>query len=115
MMDETKRPIPTLIICTLGFIEILLVILSIYTMPDQLIDSWYPPFLILSALIIMACMIAFWHMKNWAIYFYTAFIIINQMLIFHMGACSIYSLIIPAIILILGWLPMKNTKKQFMY
>ena len=114
MMDETKRPIPTLIICTLGFIEILLVILSIYTMPDQLIDSWYPPFLILSALIIMACMIAFWHMKNWAIYFYTAFIIINQMLLFHMEAESIYSFIIPAIILILGWLPIKNTNKQFM-
>ncbi len=112
MMDEIQRPLPIIIICTLGFIEILLVILSIYTMPDHLIDSWYPPYLILSALILMACMIAFWHMQNWAIYSYTAFISINQMLLFHMGVFSFYSLIIPTIILILGCLTLKNTEKQ---
>lgn len=112
MMDETKRPLPIIIICTLGFIEILLVIFSIYTMPDYLIDSWYPPYLILCALIIMACMIAFWHMQNWAIYAYAAFISINQMLMYHMGVFSIYCMIIPTIILVLGCLSIKRIEKQ---
>ncbi|MBM1105593.1 hypothetical protein JQC67_05505 [Aurantibacter crassamenti] len=109
MINKKEKPLAIKIICTLGFIAVLLVLFSIYTMPNYLIDSWYPPYLILSALIIMACMVAFWHMKRWAIYLYAAFVVLNQMLLFHMEVSSIYYMILPVIIIIIGTMHLKNS------
>ena len=63
-MQKTKRPLAITIICITGLIGALTVVPLIFSDIAQQIGPWYPPYLALSAVIGLGCMIGLWLMKK---------------------------------------------------
>ena len=101
-MDEAtvKAPRPTAItvICVLGFLGAALTVPMLFSSVAAQIGAWYPPYLGLTAVIGLACMIGLWMMKKWAAYTYTAFVVINQVVLLSQGKWNIMAIAIPAIV-----------------
>ena len=108
-VSQAQRPLSISIICVLGFIGAVFTIPLIFSDIVRQIGPWYPPFLALSAVVGLACMIGLWMMKKWAAYTYTVFAVICQIVLLVMGAWNVMSLVIPAIIVILA---LKNLSKM---
>ncbi|WP_428741141.1 hypothetical protein [Tenacibaculum sp.] len=98
-VDSKKRPIVITIVCVIGFIGAVFAIPMIFSDTARQIGSWYPPYLGLSAIIGLACMLGFWKMKKWAAYTYTGFVTLNQVVLLIMGVWNIMALIIPGIVI----------------
>ncbi|MFV0492690.1 MAG: hypothetical protein ACK5M4_12810 [Pseudorhodobacter sp.] len=97
-VEQAKRPISITVICVLGFIGALIVVPLIFSDLAQQIGAWYPPYLGLSSIVGLVCMVGLWMMKKWAAYTYTAVVLINQVILIGMGVWTIMALVIPAII-----------------
>jgi len=95
-----KRPIAITVICIIGFIGAVLTIPMLFSSTVQGIAPWYPPLLAVSAAIGLACMIGLWMMRRWAVYTYTAFAAVTQVIMFSTGLWNPIGLIIPLIIII---------------
>ena len=96
--EEKKRPTAITVICVLGFIGAAFTIPLIFSDIAGQIGSWYPPYLGLSAIIGLVCMVGLWQMKKWAAYTYTGFVGLNQIVLLTMGVWNVMSLLIPAIV-----------------
>jgi hypothetical protein len=96
-----KRPVAITIICIIGFIGAVLTVPLIFSQTASGIGPWYPPLLAVSAAIGLACMIGLWMMRKWAVYTYTAFAAINQVIMLATGIWNPIALIIPAIIIVI--------------
>lgn len=100
---EKKRPVAITVIAIIGFIGAILVIPVIFSEAAQSIGAWYPPYLGLSALIGLVCMVGLWMMKKWGVIVYALFVVINQIVLSLMGVWNIFALVIPAIVIIVGF------------
>jgi hypothetical protein len=67
------------------------------------IGAWYPPSLALAAVVGAACAVGFWLMRRWALYLYTAMFVINQIVLLAMGVWTIMAVILPAIVIAIGF------------
>jgi hypothetical protein len=74
------------------------------------IGAWYPPYLALSAVVGLVCMIGLWKMLKWSVFVYTAFFIINQGVMMAMGVWNIFGLLIPAIVIAIGFTYLSRMK-----
>lgn len=101
IVENAKRPIIITVICVLGVIGGLITVPVIFSPIAREIGAWYPPFLALSAVIGLICMIGLWQMKKWAAYTYTGFAAFGQVAMLVMGIWSISSLLIPGIIVVI--------------
>lgn len=101
IVENAKRPIIITVICVLGVIGGLMTVPLIFSPIARGIGAWYPPFLALSAVIGLICMIGLWQMKKWAAYTYTGFAACGQVAMLVMGIWSISSLLIPGIIVVI--------------
>jgi len=106
ILDQTKeasfikkRPTAITVICVLGFFGAAITIPMIFSEMAWQIGSWYPPYLGLSAVIGLLCMVGLWKMKKWAAYIYTGFVALNQIVLLAMGVWNIMALIIPGIVI----------------
>jgi hypothetical protein len=106
-MDK-KRPTAITVVCVIGFIGAAITIPLIFSDVARQIGSWYPPYLGLSAVIGLICMIGLWNMKKWAAYTYTAFVLINQIILLVMGVWNIMALLIPAIVVTIAMTHLKK-------
>jgi hypothetical protein len=106
----SERPIAITIICVLGFIGAALVIPVIFSDVARSIGAWYPPYLALSAVVGFVCMIGLWKMLKWSVFVYTAFVILNQVVLMAMGVWNIFGLLIPAIVIALGFTYLSRMK-----
>ena len=97
-LDEKKRPTAITVICVLGFIGAAFTIPLIFSDIARQIGNWYPPYLGLSAILGLVCMVGLWQMKKWAAYTYTRFVGLNQIVLLAMGVWNVMALIIPAIV-----------------
>ncbi|HML10375.1 MAG TPA: hypothetical protein VK432_05900 [Stellaceae bacterium] len=97
------RPIAITVLCVLSAIGVLFVIPLLFSQAVWAIGAWYPPYLAVSAIIGAACTVGFWLMRRWALYLYTAVFVINQVVLLAMGVWSIMALIIPAIVVGIGF------------
>ena len=105
-MNDTPsnpRPVAITVICILGFIGAALAIPLIFSSGASAIGAWYPPYLALSSVIGLVCMIGLWQMRKWAVYLYTAFCVLNQVVLMAMGVWTIFALVIPAIVIAIGF------------
>jgi hypothetical protein len=93
-----KRPKAITVICIISFIGATFTIPLIFSNISAQIGSWYPPYLGLSAIIGLICMIGLWQMKKRAVYTYTGFVALNQIVLLTMGVWNVMTLIIPAIV-----------------
>ncbi len=105
-MNDTltpKRPTVITVICILGFIGAALSIPVIFSNVAQAIGSWYPPYLGASAVAGLICMLGLWKMKKWSVFAYTALVIANQVILFTMGLWTPFALLIPAVVIVIGF------------
>jgi hypothetical protein len=101
--SATQRPVAITVICILGFIGAALSIPLIFSSAASNIGGWYPPFLGLSAVVGLICMIGLWMMKKWAVFLYTAMCVAIQVVLFAMHIWTPFSLLFPVIIIAIGF------------
>jgi len=105
-MDDTQaspRPVAITVICVLGFIGAALTIPLIFSDMAGAIGAWYPPYLGFSALAGLICMVGMWKMRKWSVFAYTGLVILNQVVLFTMGVWNVFALLIPAIVIGIGF------------
>ena len=95
-----KRPIPITIICVISFIGALVAVPMIFSDVASAIGAWYPPLLAVSCVIGLVCTIGLWMMRKWAVYTYTAFAALNQVIMIVMGIWNPLALVIPGIVIV---------------
>lgn len=96
---NTKRPTAITVICVIGFIGAAFGIPMIFSDVASQIGSWYAPYLGLTLVLGLVCMIGLWKMKKWAAYTYIGLVALNQVVFLVMEVWSIQSLIIPGIVI----------------
>jgi hypothetical protein len=106
----SERPVAITIICVLGFIGAALSIPLIFSDIARGIGAWYPPCLAFSAVVGFVCMIGIWKMIKWAVFAYTAFVVLNQVVLFSMGVWNIFALLLPAIVIAIGFTYLSKMK-----
>jgi hypothetical protein len=112
MNDTTasERPIAITVICILGFIGAALSIPVIFMGATSSIGAWYPPYLAFSAVAGLVCMIGLWKMMKWSVFAYTALVVLNQCVLMAMGVWNIFALLIPAIVIVIGFMYLSKMK-----
>lgn len=103
-----KRPVAITVICVLGFIGVAVAVPMAFSGMARFIGAWYPPYLLLSAGVGLACMIGLWKMKKWAAYAYTSLFFINQLVLLSMGVWTVMSAILPLIVVGIALSHLKN-------
>lgn len=93
------RPTAITVICVLGLLGAVFTIPMLFTEVARQIGAWYPPYLGLSAVIGGICMIGFWQMRRWAVFTYTGFCAINQVILFATGNWNAFALVFPGIVI----------------
>lgn len=94
---SSQRPTVITVICVLGFIGGLFAVPMIFADNARKIGAWYPPYLATSVLVGFICMVGLWKMRRWAVFTYTGFVAVNQIVMLAMGVWNIFALVIPAI------------------
>lgn len=102
--EKAKRPVAITVICVLGFIGAALSVPVIFSSVAQSIGAWYPPYLAFSSVVGLACMVGLWLMKKWAVFTYTALLVINQVVLMAMGVWNIFALVIPLIVVVIAFM-----------
>ncbi|MGB5159151.1 hypothetical protein [Desulfobacterium sp. N47] len=97
--EKAKRPASITIICIIGFIGAIYIVPLVFSSKAQQVGSWYPPYLVFSIIIGLVCIAGLWIMKKWAAYTYTAFLVLNQIVLLAIGAWSVVALLIPAVVI----------------
>ncbi len=64
---------------------------------------WDTIFFAFSGIVLLASGVGFWLMKKWAVYTFIAFAIIVQVYLISVGRWNIFSLLIPAIPIFIGY------------
>lgn len=107
--EKPERPASITVICVVGFIGALFAVPLIFSPLARMIGSWYPPYLAFSCVVGFVCMVGLWKMKKWAVYIYTGFVLLNQIVLLSMGVWNVFALIIPAIVIVIA---IKNLPKM---
>jgi hypothetical protein len=97
------RPTAITVICILGFIGAGFTVPLLFLPTTWRIAPWYAPYLGVSALIGLACMLGLWKLKRWAVVAYTAFASLNQIVLIASGLWNPMALAVPAAVVIVGF------------
>jgi hypothetical protein len=95
-----KRPVAITVICVISFIGAAVAVPMIFSDTARSIAPWYPALRGFSAVIGLVCTIGLWMMRKWAVYTYTAFAAVNQVILLATGLWNPLALIIPAIVIV---------------
>ena len=87
------RPVSVTIICIIGFFGAIVAIPLVFLPTTAAIGAWYPPYLGFSCVLGLCCMVGLWKMKKWAAYLYTAFVLVNQVVLLTMGVWNFLAII----------------------
>ena len=98
-LNEKKRPTAITVLCILGIFGAVVSVPIIFSKLAGRIGGWYPPFLAISSINGIICMVGFWKMKKWAVYLYISFFIAAELIMMSMGVFKILSLLMPTIVI----------------
>jgi len=98
-----ERPTAITVICILGFIGAAFTVPLLFLPTTWKIAPWYAPYLGVSALIGLGCMLGLWRLKRWAVVAYTAFAGINQIVLIAAGLWNPLALGVPAAVVVIGF------------
>ncbi|MBA4852484.1 hypothetical protein [Emticicia sp. BO119] len=107
---ETNRPPAITFACTAAFVWASLSIPLIFFSSSKSIGAWYPPYLVFSIIASYAGAYGIWAMKKWGVYLYIGFNVINQIVLVSMGMWSLFSILIPAIVIGVTYTHLKNMR-----
>ena len=99
VQPTSRRPTVITVICVVGFVGALLVVPRILGDAARSIGAWYPPFLAVGSIVGLACMIGLWNMRRWAVFTYTGFFVVNQLVLLAVGIWSIFAFLIPVVVI----------------
>jgi hypothetical protein len=105
---DTNRPAAITFACTAAFVWAFLSIPLIFFSSSKLIGAWYPPYLGFTVVASFAGVCGIWIMKKWGFYVYLAFNIINQVVLISMCMWTLFSILIPAIVIGVAYTHLKN-------
>ncbi len=103
-----KRPGIITVICVIGFVGALFTIPFIFSDTAKMISSWYPIYVAFSVIVGLVSMVGLWMMKKWGIITYTSFVGINQVVLIIFSVWNIFAIIIPGIIIAIGFSKFKE-------
>lgn len=98
IQEGIKRPPAITIICVVGLIGALLSIPMFFSPVGPSIGTWYLPYLFFSVVLGVVCMIGLWQMRKWAVYTYTTFMVLNQVVLYYFGIWDIKAVLLPAVV-----------------
>ncbi|HEY3357879.1 MAG TPA: hypothetical protein VGQ83_31800 [Polyangia bacterium] len=104
------RPTAITVICILGFIGAGFTVPLLLLPTTWKIGTWYPPYLLVTAGIGLACMLGLWKMKRWAVFLYTAMVVVNQIVLIAMGLWNPLALALPGAVVGIGFSQLKNMR-----
>jgi hypothetical protein len=97
---DHKRPIAITIICIIGFLGTVVAVPLVFSSVAAGIAPWYPPYLAVSIVIGLGCMVGLWLMRKLAAYAYAAFVALNQVTLFSTGLWNPLTLLIPGVVIV---------------
>lgn len=107
---ETNRPVAITFVCTVAFVWASLSIPLIFFSTSKYIGAWYPPYLAFTVVASYASGFGIWSMKKWGFYAYVGFNIINQIILISMEMWSLFSILIPAIVIGVAYTHLKSMR-----
>jgi hypothetical protein len=107
-IEKNTRPVLITTICFLNFIGIAALVPLLFF--DILTDTvfWHPIFIGFSAIVGFFCTIGFWRMKRIAVYVYSTFFIINQIILKVFNEWNLISFVLLSVVIILLWRHIKD-------
>lgn len=107
-----QRPLAITLFCIVG-IAIIVSSLTVVSIISELftekVGAWYAPFLIVSHLITLVCLIGYWMMKRWGVYLYTAIFVVGTGVSLFFGIpVPIPGFIVPILVIALGFAYIKR-------
>ncbi len=106
---NTNRPKSITAVCTIGILGLFGVMAILFSAISNQVNPLLISHLLISSAIGAACFFGMWKMKKWSVYVYTGLFVINQVLAFATGGWSLMTILVPAIIIYVGW---KNITKM---
>ncbi len=103
-----KRPLIITIICTIWVIAAVLSFPGSFSVAAKSIGSWYPPYSVFSLIVGFVGVIGLWMMKKWGLILYTTISLISQFVLIFGGLWNIFTLLVPSIVIIIGFLKFKE-------
>jgi len=95
--SSASRPTIIAVLCVIGFMGGLFTIPKVLSDAARNIGAWYPPYLAFCLFGGLVCVVGLWKMRRWAVFTYSGFVALNQIVLLAMGVWSIFALVIPAI------------------
>ena len=101
--SKPKRPSLITLISVLAIYAGILAFYFVFSSGSQNLGLGNTVFYILGGTVFLVCGVGFWLMKKWAVYIYAVFAIINQFVLFLIGRWNIMALLIPVIVVYVGY------------
>jgi glycerol-3-phosphate acyltransferase PlsY len=98
--SQEQRPAVIAVICILGFISTAFRIPLIFSDIAAQVGNWYPPYLVFSGLVGLACFAGLWMMKKWAVYAYATYVVLTHVVLLVMGVWNVMALLSIVIVVI---------------
>ena len=102
-LRQNSRPVAITVICVVDFIGAVGASLLIFSNIAATVGRWYPPYLGFSCVVGLLCMIGLWIMKKWAVYVYTVFFVINQIVLLMTNRWNLLGFLLLIIIIGILW------------
>jgi hypothetical protein len=100
VIEKPKRPSSITLISVFGILNGLLSFWFVFQGAAQGLGNTV---FLLGGIVFLVCGIGFWLMKKWAVYTYIVFAIIDQVFLLVIGRWTILALLIPAIVIYVGY------------
>jgi len=100
---QNKRPGILTAVCIVGFLGTLGAIPLLFSGSTATLGTWYQPVFILGTIVSLVSFIGLWMMKKWGIITYTVAYAVSEMVTVAVGMGNIFQLIVPGIIIAIGF------------
>ena len=97
-----KRPKAITIICILGFTGVALSVPMIFSEFTLGLGSWFRTYAGFATAVNLICMIGLWRTKKWALYAYSALVVINQIVLIVYAEWNVLTLTTQGIIILIA-------------
>lgn len=99
--SSTRRPLILTILCILGFVAAAANVPTIFTDDARRVGHWFPPFLALSVVVTVICMIGLWKMHRWAVLVYTGFAVLGFALALTVGSWNLTAQLVRVAVIVI--------------
>jgi len=103
-----QRPWILTLLCVLGFLGCFLKMYYVFSSEIRSVSTWYPSFVSLSTLLLMAALFGLMQMRRWGFFLYLLFFVLHQVVQVAVKKWDIASSLLFTAILVVGFLQYKK-------